>query len=253
MPKVQFPWLARGESVDLPDIPMAGDDELDALSVRYAKTIVLQKRSFHLQRLLAILSVKNLLERGHAQKARAAWLQALPIVEPPQSQEQYQWDEDSFEVEFDAYFRAEVEEKHNVSGFAEANRLLLERLKELEAEAKDADGLRQKDFQKERLVTDLYWRLKGQYKTVTVDGAEVPLTKENLRQAIRIPGDYHTYLVALSGVRAPASAEAERESFLEEIDEEGVKKKSSNTSESAKPSKTGSPSTSAPTTAAADS
>lgn len=244
-PTLQFPWLNKGDAFELPDIPMAGDDELDKLTERYAKTLVLQKQSYLLQRVLAILAVKRLVDMGHPDRAIQAWKEALPMVEPPKSRSLYEWTDDKFVSEFEAYFHIEIEQRYNVEGYDAANAFLQDRLRKLEEDSKDLQIVQGKEFQKERLVTDLFWRLKSQFKTLTLDDQEVPLTRENLRQVLRIPTDWNAYLEALAATREEKGQEREREEFLEELDEPGLKKNSGSIERSGRQSKTGTPSTSA--------
>lgn len=60
-----------------------------------------------------------------------------------------------------------------------------------------------------------------------VDGQEVPTTKENLRQVIRLPTDWNSYLAASRRADDSISPEKEREMNLEEVSAEDIKKKSS--------------------------
>lgn len=249
MTQVCFEWLNDGKPVELRDIPMAGDDELDRLTQKYARTIAIQRQSFLLQRYLSIISVKRVLDMGYAEKAHKAWLEALPNVEPAAGRSMFSWSLEDFPSEFETYFHVEIEQRYNVRGFEEANEKLRMMMDEMERETKSDDLLRGKDYQKERLVTDLFWRLKRDFRVIKVDGQEMPLSRENLRLAIRIPSDWNTYLEAIAGVKREDEGEdadpAERLKMLEDVSEEDVKKKSTRTAKSEKRSKTVTPSTSA--------
>lgn len=249
-PTLRFAWINDGEPFQLPDIPMAGDDELDRLTMKHAKAISVQKRAFILQRFLMILSVRRVLEMGNVEKALKAWQQALPLVEPAQSRSMYEWTIENFRSEFLAYYAVEIEQKYGVHSIEEADKFLTEKGNELEAESNALGPVNVNEFRKERLVTDLWWRLKRQFKSIRVDDQDVPITKENLRLAILLPGDWNAYNDALrTSAESTLTPEEEREQFLEEPSEGDVKKKSTNSAKSEPPLKTVSRSTSAPTTA----
>lgn len=228
MSQVSFPWCNGGEPFTLPDIPMAGDDECDRITTRYARVISLQKVNYLMYRVLNITAVKNLLDSGYEDKAYDAWRQALPMVEmTAQARKRCEWSREDFRSEFETYFQIEIEQKFRVKGVDGANAWLDAKMKDIEAESKAIEPMTQNDFNKDLLVTNLYWRLKGEFKTIVVDGQEVPTTKENLRQVIRLPTDWNSYLAASRRADDSISPEKEREMNLEEVSAEDIKKKSS--------------------------
>lgn len=221
-PTISFPWLNGGEPVPLEDIPMAGDDEIDRLTEKYAKALVLQRLSHLLSRLLHLIAVRKAVDLGNMEKAQQIFKLALPILEPPKTHHEFDWPIASFREEYLAYFTREVEDRYQVKGADGANEFLSKKAKELEAEASEHTSADVKKYQKERFLIDLHWRLKRRVKTIDLEGEQVPFTRENLRQVLRWPSDYGVFAAAFIEQDTPQ----DRNELLSELTVDDLKKNS---------------------------
>jgi hypothetical protein len=99
---------------------------------------------------------------------------------------EYLWPAEEFEKNLDAWYERYVASKLKAKTVDDAEKVL-----EVEGEKIDMIQLSasMQDYEAEAFITELYWRLRNSFDTISVRGEAVPLTKENLEQVAMMTED----------------------------------------------------------------
>lgn len=215
MPSVQFDWVNGGEAFDLPSLPIAGLREVTALKRKQAKLQSEWLNAMFLSRCMVMLETKRVLEKLGAEEAKKIWDAGAKQFFSPAAAEAVDYPVGEFAEKFDAWYEKECLRPLGKKTREEAVEEVTKRLEEVDMETINIEWT---DHAMSLVVCEYYWRLKrAGHKTIVVDGAEVPLTKENLEQVIALDD---------SPTIRTGNAEVDWEEELAHHDEEAIKKKS---------------------------
>lgn len=195
--QVSFSWINKGLPFTLRDPPIVGCRELNGIKKKRNAVLAALAKSAFIARGGAALATRNILKKSGIKAAKEAWDATLPSIFWGFDHSILIWSEDDFVDSFNEWCDTEVLHRLGVTDDAEAEQKLREMAKTIDS-GTFTDALEDYDIQ--HFVSELYWRLKGQFSEVEVAGESLPLTPESLELAAVYPEDAITLRRALREV-----------------------------------------------------